>query len=608
MPTITTTITKPHHPTITELPTEVLEIILSNLERHQIAACVLVSQEWSNVFNPHLWKSIHFNNRHLQQPQHWTVRNVFDESDPESRFLVGLRRGIESGALVRNGRWIQNIDCRDYEVARLLAKYGESCSNLLDLRIGVSFNTLIHSSSNAEGAGEVGVGDPNVDLSALITILERNPGLRKLRLEREMLDERNPDLMRLIDVIPASVECLEFEHWDPIYRSRRFRFEQEKDDEDDGDQGHENESGQHAQRQVIIDNKGGLDIHRDASRATLASTTALLSNLKRLSFKNYALDHQKQTLHQLLGRCHNLETIQLDVNHKVMPLKVFSSLLQQHCPKLQHLFIMHDWHYFSDEEMRDILDASTAGWRSLGLPQQQYESHEFGSLSIPALLRHAGTLENLRLDGSCLLPSSTVQQLLTSAPNLKRFDAIRRDRSLETDFELNAGDIVTGEPWICTELQSFKARIVGVTRPDVTKRANGRPLEGRLHQGTVEESHRIQRGVYEQLGRLIGLKQLILGHDDVDYTRACRHYEKLAEGKYYNEGDVIQKGYQYECLEMTVESGMGAMAGLKELRILELEAMEVGKMDQEWAKMNWPKLGSRYKDTFWTDLGYREYS
>ncbi|KAK3848404.1 MAG: hypothetical protein J3R72DRAFT_500147 [Linnemannia gamsii] len=149
---------------------------------------------------------------------------------------------------------------------------------------------------------------------------------------------------------------------------------------------------------------------------------------------------------------------------------------------------------------------------------------------------------------------------------------------------------------------------MGIPRPDVTKRSNDRPLEGPLHRGTVEESRRIQRGVYEQLGRLTGLKQLILGHDDVDNTRACHYYEKLTEREYYSEGDVIQKGYQYECLSMTVESGMGAMAGLKELRVLELGAMEVGKMDQEWVKMNWPKLGSRYKDTFWTDLGYREYS
>ena len=30
----------------------------------------------------------------------------------------------------------------------------------------------------------------------------------------------------------------------------------------------------------------------------------------------------------------------------------------------------------------------------------------------------------------------------------------------------------------------------------------------------------------------------------------------------------------------------------------------VGTIDQGWVEKNWPRLGSKYKDTFWNDLGY----
>ncbi|KAF9091477.1 hypothetical protein BGX29_010912 [Mortierella sp. GBA35] len=571
--------------TITTIPSEVLDIMLANLEIHHLATCALVSKEWSSVFTPYIWRSIQCNDT-----QRLTVTTLFcqDENTPPSRFQR-LKTSIESGSLAKNGHWIQTIRCHNYEIAELLATHGQTCTGLQELEIGTTSDV------------PTSIGGPSYfDLAPLITVLERSTSLYSLILERGMLDEGNPDFVRLIDALPVRLESLEFKQWDPIYSSRRFRFEEE-------DEGHimaEDQEQHQPQLQLIANSTKSNSTIDDALWST---PTTVIPNIKRLSFKNYALDHQKATLNRLLQRCPNLETIHLDESYKVMPLKFFSSTLRQYCSKLVNLYMTDTWHYCSDEELVDILDASTAGWRSLGLPQNCHDPHEFGTLSTAALLRHSATLVNLRLDGSSLLPSSTVQQLLSSAPNLRRLDAVRKDRSLQADFELDASDIVSGDPWVCTELESLKVRIVGVPRPDLTKRSNGRPLEGPLHQGTMEASRKVQDGVYGQLGRLTKLKQLVLGHDDVDDTRSCRHYEALSEGEYYQEGAAIQQGHQYECLEMTLESGMHAMRGLKGLRTLELGAMEVGAIDQEWARRNWPRLGSRYKDTFWTDLGYKDY-
>ncbi|KAK3839451.1 MAG: hypothetical protein JOS17DRAFT_729181, partial [Linnemannia elongata] len=583
--------------TIAAIPIEILDIIISKLGRQHIAACVLANQAWYNIFSPYLWRSIHYINPNKGQQQRTIPVHFHGDLTRESRFYLRLKRCIEAGALVRNGHWIHKIDLHHYGIAALLANYGETCTNLLDLKIYFSLDPEMHRLDNGREGGDGGQ-EVVVDLLPLIKILLRNPGLRRLSLERAMVNENNPDFVRLLDSIPESIESVDFENWDPIFSKRRFYFE-EKDYRQDGNGEEDN----------IINREDDCDINDDnTSKAiTVPITTGHLSNLKRLSFKQFALDHQKQTLRRLLPRCLNLETIVLDISYKVMPLNFFSSLLQQHCPKLRNLFILHEWDAFSDEGLADILRASTAGWKCLGLPQQPYDPHAFGPLSIAALLRHAGTLENLRLDGSRLLPSSAIQELLSSAPSLRRFDAIRKDRSLVADFELDANDVVSGKPWVCSELESLKLRIVGVPRPDLTRRVNGRPLEGPLHQGTMQESRRIQLGVYQQLGRLTNLKQLVLGHDDVDVTRGCLHDEKLFEGEYYREGDAIQRGHQYECLEMTVESGMDAMVGMRELRVLELGAMEVGGLDRRWTEKNWPQLGSEYKDTFWTELGYREY-
>ena len=89
--------------------------------------------------------------------------------------------------------------------------------------------------------------------------------------------------------------------------------------------------------------------------------------------------------------------------------------------------------------------------------------------------------------------------------------------------------------------------------------------------------------------------------------------EMDTEGEYYdfdNPNQDIQGGYQYECLDMTLNSGLGRMQGLKELRRVSVEAMAVGfyaAKEQSWAMEYWKKLDWKYKDCFWSDLGYADY-
>ncbi|KAF9089039.1 hypothetical protein BGX23_006966 [Mortierella sp. AD031] len=518
---------------ITTIPPEIIDIILVNLEIHH----------WPPVpssihCNDAAWKSGWERGQDAFTPRSWFGR---------------LKISIESGSLAKNGHLVQKIRCQFYEIAELLATHGQTCTGLLDVRVGASFF------------------EPPREPKAC-ALLERNTSLRCLRIERDMLDERHPDFVRLIDVLPASMESLDFNDWDPIYDDRHFRYEtggtedfdndneEEEESEgeiDDGDGDGDDDDDEEEGEGEVGDGDGDGDEEED-KEGDDEQDQEDSDNMPDLPLEYETL----WSLERLLQRCPNVETIYLNYSYKHMSLKVFVSFLRQYCPKLVNLLIANGWHYFSDEDLADILTTSATGWRSLGLPQKAHEPHEFGPLSIAALFKHSGTLENLRLEGSSLLPSSVVQQFLCSAPKLKRFDAILMDRSSETDFELDASDIVTGQPWVCTELESLKVRIVGIPRPDLTERSNGRPLEGPLYQDcSMEASREVQR----------------------------------------------RTGHQYECLEMTLESGMDAMRGLKELRMLELGAMEVGVIDQEWTRRNWPKFGSEYRDTFWTDMGFKEY-
>ncbi|KAF9139460.1 hypothetical protein BGX30_007926 [Mortierella sp. GBA39] len=210
---------------------------------------------------------------------------------------------------------------------------------------------------------------------------------------------------------------------------------------------------------------------------------------------------------------------------------------------------------------------------------------DFGGGSTDALLEHASTLEVVRLDMMPCMSSKSIQQFLCSAARLKEFSIIggSRDRDNE-DLFLDAHDVVSPD-WVCTELEVFGCQIGGIPRPDITQDIAGKPAIEYIKEGTHQESLDLQRGVYSQLGRLTKLRELILGVTVVprwgdNYITEERHR-------------------QYDCLAMTVESGLDLLKDLKELKSVVMHNMEVSICDDKeeaWVKKNWPKV-----DQIWSD-------
>ncbi|KAF9909038.1 hypothetical protein EC991_009099 [Linnemannia zychae] len=235
--------------------------------------------------------------------------------------------------------------------------------------------------------------------------------------------------------------------------------------------------------------------------------------------------------------------------------------------------------YEEDELIAKLIDTTSAGLKRFVIHNEVDGPVNFGSNSTLSLLRNAATLEVVRMDSAAHFESRDIQRLLCSAPNLKELTLLGSTRPEDTgDGNLEALDMVKSE-WVCRNLEVFACEIGGIPRPDITREINDEPADELTVEGTREESLDLQRRVYSQLGKLTKLRKLKLGSpqmdDDYSDDPADRDYGRLVD-----------------CLAMTLDSGLGLLKDLKELKRVELDGMEVyiGPKELAWMRGHWPEL------------------
>ncbi|KAF8939555.1 hypothetical protein BGZ47_008126 [Haplosporangium gracile] len=116
--------------------------------------------------------------------------------------------------------------------------------------------------------------------------------------------------------------------------------------------------------------------------------------------------------------------------------------------------------------------------------------------------------------------------------------------------------------WACAWLVRLNIHIGGISRPDIKFNEAGTPVKAEgepIDNSIVKEGHTLQRKIYRQLGQLHLLEELFLGY-------AC----SLTLNE--NIGYKTDKA-QRNCLEMTMESGLGELRELKCLRVLAVVLM-----------------------------------
>ncbi|KAG0197551.1 hypothetical protein BGX28_008987 [Mortierella sp. GBA30] len=524
---------------ILDLPPEIFEVIISHLSRKDRAVCVRVSRTWLHSFLPHMWMHLQI----LHSKNHDKLNNT--------EFIM---------ALIKNAHRVKTLYTNSIQWIWVLTALTKKCRNLRSIAY---------------------VRKPEVDGHA--------PALARLRYEDLDLSSTRKHL-----TLSAALPVL-------LRQNKRLRS-------------------------INID---GFIFHRTAGSRTMGYIleSCLRSTLERLviNFEDYQVERSPaefvpsevleeikgdwtengptavrelvlsgeisdmDSLISLLIRCPRLESLILK-NLKNVHYDSISTFLREFCPDLKKL----QWDGNSDtkDDIIAQLLKSSNSWTAIKLPRLK----NFGPKATEVLNDGIMALEVLSGGGCGKLFSAEFQALLCSAARLQSLNehvGFARDSNV-ADVVLDARHILNSKSsWACSEsLKYLRLVIDGIPRVDVKCCYNGEPFTYPLpHIPAASDipSIPIQESVYRQLGAMIHLRTLVLGHPSDPSGRTAhgrfsgRHSAAMAHRGHE---------YQYQCLELSLRSGLGLLSGLKELRILDVSRMahRIGVAELEWMHVSWPKL------------------
>ncbi|KAK3811093.1 MAG: hypothetical protein J3Q66DRAFT_58718 [Benniella sp.] len=253
--------------------------------------------------------------------------------------------------------------------------------------------------------------------------------------------------------------------------------------------------------------------------------------------------------------------------------KSTSSLVQAmlaHMPNLQKITVGDDSTLrdiphmnaeMEDDVVAALLSGSRHGWKSVSIRG----TVNFGQETMNTLAMHYSTLEEFYINDRCDMPSSDLVQVLSSCPHLHTlsyaddcYDCYTVHGSTFVDLDPDTGLL---KPWLCEgSLKRLTVKIHGIPRPNLEEES-ALNVEGYPGQG-----REVQSQVYDRLGRLTSLESLRL-HDECG-------------------------ALQSDCLEMSLESGLDKLSGLKSLKELCVGRMatKIGIKEVQWMAENWPKF------------------
>jgi len=280
----------------------------------------------------------------------------------------------------------------------------------------------------------------------------------------------------------------------------------------------------------------------------------------------------------IFKRCGQVEHLAVSkMNDQRGSEAVITEAALAHMPNLVHITLGHDldddFTFFRDNQVATLLGGSRKGWKTVRLQN----ASSFESLSMEVLGKHSTTLEVFRTDVPDMYSrNSSLIRVLKSCPILHTFaDSEHKAyfRHPNALIEFIDQDPETGllRDWACEpSLKVLKIRIPNIPRPDITGEMGFRniretyPGEGRELQGLL----------YDRLARLTNLETLWLGNGP------CLRRSRYSMEK------------QKCCLEMSLESGLYKLTGLKKLKELNITAMElrVGVKEVQWMVEHWPRL------------------
>ncbi|KAK3810891.1 MAG: hypothetical protein J3Q66DRAFT_414039 [Benniella sp.] len=288
-------------------------------------------------------------------------------------------------------------------------------------------------------------------------------------------------------------------------------------------------------------------------------------------------------------RCGRVENLEVS---KIKPLQgpevAITDAALAHMPNLVNVTLGCDTFAgrnfpLTDNQVATFLGGSRKGWKAVRLKSKTcFQSH-----SMKILEKHSPTLEVFEVGVSDTQygPSNEhLLQVLNSCPKLHTFMDNDQDYYIKHvhDRLFHSAfidkDPVTGvfKTWACeSSLRVLKVCVANIPRPDMTDTAD---VTGTMNvqERYPGQGREIQGYVYDRIARLVNLETLWLGH---------RSY--VGPGSpYYGTKDQIY------CLEMSLESGLHKLAGLRKLEELSVSGMKtrIGVKEVQWMVEHWPRL------------------
>lgn len=322
-----------------------------------------------------------------------------------------------------------------------------------------------------------------------------------------------------------------------------------------------------------------LDIDVDLSRAGIISMKEgqtgdgpkSWASLKVLSLRKCTGSTDTNAfLSWLLKKCAGIKELRINECTGIEQALVEGMLA--HLPNLDNIAFGENCpdmysYYMQDDLMALLLSGSSKGWRRVKF----WPSTKIGGATMDALSKHASTLEILDVEDSESVTSDQLIQLLSSCTRLHTLSSLRSLSLGNVHAKIDAKvfaktDPDTGslKPWQCEQsLKVLEASITGVPRPDLT----GRDVVAEAYPGQARELH---GQVYDRLARLTNLETLCLG--------------------------LRRTHSQYDCLEISLESGLDKLSGLKRLKELDVTGTRtrIGLKEVQWMTEHWPRLTAIY--------------
>ncbi|KAF8953343.1 hypothetical protein BGZ52_012464 [Haplosporangium bisporale] len=531
-------------PSLESLPPEVQGIVTDYLDMKDLTTCVIANSDWKAIFTPPIWSTINM--------------------DRGSQFAKFSTPAVQQ-ALTRNARYIKHLsihfsamlDCvvPDTESAQIDIVDPSATHHVRKLIVDHSLLSTVW--TNLCTLEVHSCLQPIAFETQIVALVRRNRGLISLRLGHDQAVET---IQELASVLRPSLR--EFHLSTPISpNTAKFFLENLPD-------GIRTIS-------LNIQIKPDEQVDHEYSPTEVGPRPHLL--LESLRITGVFAGYQEHVLLPFLACCSTkLKKIDItdtgyfsskDIGSALALLDFdYSSLYPAEFPNGKDSL---------DDEIADLLESNpqvtsvyltncrSAGWRTA------------------AALHSIEHLHELNLCGSDL-PSRELRTILAGAKNLRFLDAIsprpsrKRLEAARAPLPMRmntndplffSNDLVEGE-WATTTLERFVCRVL-VQRPAWHVPVPAGPLNVAAGENTMEVYHAMQRPLYRKLALQTHLRELTLG---------CNVASR--------------RDFQWNCLEMTLASGLGELATLKDLRVLSVLGMNhrISDAELEWMDAHWPRL------------------